>query len=337
MRRVGKGFSGVDTPLFDGMLVTQQVQDDVADAAKDEDAANEISAKLTPPSPTPATTPPPQQELIPSPLQTYVTLTKQVANLEQDKIAQAIEITKLKQRVKHLEKKRQRMHPNRGGLTELNADEDVTLKEVAAKEIKDADVQGRLLESQAHVYHLDLEHAQKVLSMQETNEAEPAKMDFFKGMTYTDIRPIFEKHFNSIWAFLEKGEKEIEEEDGKRKSENLEHKATKKQNIDEEVEELKTHLQIVPNDEDDVYTKATTLALKYVKDNVVQGNKVVNKSLTAELVRYKEQVELYEKRARLKENVQRNYCCWFNITAAGSILVLLDKVSAAAEVLKNLL
>nr|GFA02299.1 hypothetical protein [Tanacetum cinerariifolium] len=36
----------------------------------------------------------------------------------------------------------------------------------------------------------------------------------------------------------------------------------KKQKIDEEVEELKTHLQIIPNDEDDVYTKATNLALK---------------------------------------------------------------------------
>nr|GFD52219.1 hypothetical protein [Tanacetum cinerariifolium] len=67
--RVGKGFSGVYTPLFDGMLVQQQVQNDVADAAEDEDVANEISAEPTQPSPTPATTPPPQQELIPSPSQ----------------------------------------------------------------------------------------------------------------------------------------------------------------------------------------------------------------------------------------------------------------------------
>nr|GEZ51122.1 hypothetical protein [Tanacetum cinerariifolium] len=69
MRRVGKGFSGVDTSLFDGMLVPQKVQDDVDDAAEDEDVANEISVKPTPPSPTPATTPPPQQEIIPSPSQ----------------------------------------------------------------------------------------------------------------------------------------------------------------------------------------------------------------------------------------------------------------------------
>nr|GEY12047.1 RNA-directed DNA polymerase, eukaryota [Tanacetum cinerariifolium] len=40
---------------------------------------------------------------------------------------------------------------------------------------------------------------------------------------------------------------------------------------------------------------------------------------------------------RLKENAQRDYNCWFNITAAGSKLMLLDKVDDAAEVLKNLL
>nr|GEX71654.1 hypothetical protein [Tanacetum cinerariifolium] len=39
--------------------------------------------------------------------QTRATLTKQVANLEHDNIAQATEITKLKQRVRRLEKKRQ--------------------------------------------------------------------------------------------------------------------------------------------------------------------------------------------------------------------------------------
>nr|GEZ25382.1 hypothetical protein [Tanacetum cinerariifolium] len=58
------------------------------------------------------------------------------------------------------------------------------------------------------------------------------KMDFFKGMTYTKIRPIFEKHYNSIRAFLEKGKEEIEEEGSKRKV------------------------------NDDVFTEATPLALK---------------------------------------------------------------------------
>nr|GEU76552.1 hypothetical protein [Tanacetum cinerariifolium] len=97
-------------------------------------------------------------------------------------------------------------------------------------------------------------------------------------MIYDDIRPIFEKHFNSIIAFLEKGEKELEEEASKRKrtSETSEEKAVKKQKLDEEVEELKIHLQIVSNDEDDVYTEATPLALKvHVVDyqNHTENNK----------------------------------------------------------------
>nr|GEX99375.1 hypothetical protein [Tanacetum cinerariifolium] len=89
------------------------------------------------------------------------------------------------------------------------------------------------------------------------------KMDFFKGMSYDEIRPIFEKHFNSIVGFLEKGEEKLEEEASrthKRKSKSSEQQAAKKQKFDEEVEELKKHLQIVPNDEDDVYTEATPLS-----------------------------------------------------------------------------
>nr|GEY38896.1 hypothetical protein [Tanacetum cinerariifolium] len=92
------------------------------------------------------------------------------------------------------------------------------------------------------------------------------KMDYFNGMSYDDICPIFEKYFNSNVAFLEKSKEELEEEEGrvlKRKTESSKEKATKKQKYDEEVEELKKHLQIVPNDDDDdVYTEATPLALK---------------------------------------------------------------------------
>nr|GEV14922.1 hypothetical protein [Tanacetum cinerariifolium] len=63
------------------------------------------------------------------------------------------------------------------------------------------------------------------------------KMDYFKGILYDDIRPIFEARFNS-------------------------NRAAKRQKLDEEVEELKRHLQIVPNEYDDVYTEATPLARK---------------------------------------------------------------------------
>nr|GEV45902.1 hypothetical protein [Tanacetum cinerariifolium] len=311
MRRIGKGFSGVDTPLFDCMLVQQQVQD-VEDATEDDD--NEVSAKPTPHSPTPATPPPsPTQEHISSPPQAQ---TAQPSSTPPQQPSQTTDIS----------------------MTLLN-----TLLKTCATLTK----QGRLAESQEKVYHLELQHAEKVLSMQDTNQAEPAevkevievvtvsklmteivttaattittaqvpkasaprrrrgvviqdpeetatasvivhsedevfgrlleaelnakfnwddvmkqvkrkekqdntfmryqalkrkpmteararknimvylknmvgfKMDFFKGMTYNDIRPIFEKHYNSIRAFLEKGEEEIEEEGSKRKDDSV--------------------------------------------------------------------------------------------------------------------
>nr|GEW41951.1 hypothetical protein [Tanacetum cinerariifolium] len=308
-------------------------------------------APTPPPSPIAPPSSPPQQQkpsqplhpttismdLLHTLLETCTTLTRRVENLEQDKIAQALEITK-------------RMHPNRGIIALIDADEDVTLEEVDAakdtKVAKDADVQERLEESQTQVYHIDLEHADKVLSMQD-DKAEPTeltevtevvttaklmtkvvttaastitvapstarrrkgvvvrdpeetatpstivhsepkskdkgkgilvkkkgkqdnailryqalkrkpqteaqgrknimvylknmagfKMDFFKGMSYDDIRPIFEKYFNSNVAFLVKSKKELEEEASrelKRKSKSSEKKAAKKQKLNEEV------------------------------------------------------------------------------------------------------
>nr|GEU76381.1 copia protein [Tanacetum cinerariifolium] len=350
---VGKGCSGVETPLFEGMIVAQQVGEgaaevnveDVPDAGvTDEGAASvnddEVHAAVEEPSipsPTPSTQPPSTSQDIPS--------------TSQDKIAQALEITKLKQRVKKLERrnkasKLRRLKKGRM-ITNIDADKDVTLKDVAvvAKDVQDAeieesldvqgrqslDVQGRQAESQAQIYQIDIEHGNKVLSMQDV-DIEPAelqevvevvttaklitevvtdevidhvqrkekednavkryqalkrkpqteaqarknmmiylknmagfKMYYFKGMTYDDIRLIFEKKFNSNVAFLHKTKEQMEEEYSKALkslSKSQEDKAAKKQKLDEEVEELRKHLQIVPNDDDDVYTEATPLALK---------------------------------------------------------------------------
>nr|GEZ28200.1 hypothetical protein [Tanacetum cinerariifolium] len=325
IRRIGKGFSGVDTPLFDGLKRLWKVR---------------------------------TTQRVESSTNTYIDDQEDASKYE-------------------------------GGIAKLDADEDVTLEEVDAEVTMDAVVHGRLQESQAKVYHIDLQHAKKVLSMQDTDKAEPAeveevievetdaklipevvttagttitatqvlkastprrrrgviiqdpeetatalvimhfkvkfkdkrkgilieepkplkrqaqikqdeafsrelkaelnvninwnnvmeqvkrkeklynivmryqalkrkhvtkaqarknmmiylknmvgfKMDFFKGMTYTDIRPIFEKHYNLNQAFLERVEEET-------------------------IEELKTHLQIIPDDDDDVYTEATPLELK---------------------------------------------------------------------------
>nr|GFC30673.1 hypothetical protein [Tanacetum cinerariifolium] len=94
MRRVGKGFLGVETPLFEGMLVAgeiqeqgdaeEEVQDDIDDAAaQGADAAVEGDDEA---------------------LDACATLTRRVEHLEYDKVAQALEVTKLKRRVKQLER-----------------------------------------------------------------------------------------------------------------------------------------------------------------------------------------------------------------------------------------
>nr|GFA18864.1 hypothetical protein [Tanacetum cinerariifolium] len=91
------------------------------------------------------------------------------------------------------------------------------------------------------------------------------KMDYFKGMSYDDIRPIFKAKFNSNMAFLKKKKEQIEEEERralKRINETPAEKAVKRRKLDEEIEELKRHLQIVSNEDDDVYTEATLLARK---------------------------------------------------------------------------
>nr|GFC32375.1 hypothetical protein [Tanacetum cinerariifolium] len=130
IRRVGKGFSGVKTPLFASMLVLPQPQ------AKEEDVSVPIapapsSPAFQDPTPTPHATPPQHQPSTPpaSPpqkqpattyesfmpllttlMETYASLSQKVVELEQDKHTQALEILKLKKRVKKLEKKKRSKH-----------------------------------------------------------------------------------------------------------------------------------------------------------------------------------------------------------------------------------
>nr|GEV74540.1 retrovirus-related Pol polyprotein from transposon TNT 1-94 [Tanacetum cinerariifolium] len=335
MRRVRKGFFGVETPLFEGMLVAHEIGEGDADEVHGENvnagdaAKGDVSATLNEvlttdeepsiPSHTPPTLPPQPSQDIPSTSQGRM-------------------------------------------IAKIDADADVVLekaKEVAdnAKDDQDADVQVNvdIQERQAEYYKIDLDYANKVLSIQEDEselaevqevmevvtiakliteviiaasitittakvpvptatiavaprkrkkgamirdpeesttttstvsssekEAQTAtqarknmmlylknvagfKMDYFKGKSYDDIRPIFEAKFNSNVAFLQKTKEEIKEEDSnalKRINETSAEKAVKRQKLDEEVKELKRHLQIVPNEDDDVYTEATFLARK---------------------------------------------------------------------------
>nr|GEV56127.1 hypothetical protein [Tanacetum cinerariifolium] len=117
MRRVGKGFFGVDTPLFASMLVQSQPQ-----AAEEEDDVEEQ----------PTNTSESSMSLLNTLMETCTTLSQKIAELEQDKQTQALEIFKLKKKVKKLEKKRKSKHS--GELQERKYDVSAAIKDVNAVE-----------------------------------------------------------------------------------------------------------------------------------------------------------------------------------------------------------
>nr|GEZ39478.1 hypothetical protein [Tanacetum cinerariifolium] len=94
------------------------------------------------------------------------------------------------------------------------------------------------------------------------------RLDYVKGMSYDDIRLIFEAKFNATIEFLINSKEQIEEEVNKAIesiNETPAQKAAMRRSRNEEVkdvEEIKQHLEIVPDEDDDVYTEATPLARK---------------------------------------------------------------------------
>nr|GEX71609.1 retrovirus-related Pol polyprotein from transposon TNT 1-94 [Tanacetum cinerariifolium] len=113
MRRIGKGFSGVETPLFASMLVQPQ-------AAKVEEDV-EVPAAPTPPSPTSALE--------------ILKLKKRVKKLEK------------KRKLKHSWLKR--LKKVGGKIEAINADEDITLVDAKTQVDMDAELQGRIHDDNA--------------------------------------------------------------------------------------------------------------------------------------------------------------------------------------------
>nr|GEX03619.1 hypothetical protein [Tanacetum cinerariifolium] len=94
------------------------------------------------------------------------------------------------------------------------------------------------------------------------------KMDFFKGKKYDEILPIFQARFDANMKFLFKSREEMEKEDEeiiKRINETPAQKAAKRRKLSEEAQEadaLRKRLEIVQDEDDDVYIKATPIAQK---------------------------------------------------------------------------
>nr|GEW04927.1 hypothetical protein [Tanacetum cinerariifolium] len=268
-------------------------------------------------------------------------LTRRVEHLEYDKVAQALEITKLKRRVKKLEKS------NKVNVLKLRLKKVGTSQRIDTSDdtfMEDASNQERMiddLDSDACVALMDDKEEEK--KAKKAKEDEPAKMqevvdvvttakliikviitasesvttasttifaaelqvlaatatailskdigkgimveepkplkkkqqvemdeelEYFKGLSYDDIRLIFEAKFNSNIVFLLKTKEQLEEEENRSIqsiNETSSQKAAKRSKLNEEVKDLKRHLEIMPDEDDDVYTEATPLARKKMK------------------------------------------------------------------------
>nr|GEV34907.1 retrovirus-related Pol polyprotein from transposon TNT 1-94 [Tanacetum cinerariifolium] len=194
MRRVGKGCFGVETPLFEGLIVAQQVGEGAAEVnVKDVSTAgvaaegaasaadDEVSAAVNEPSiPLPTLPTQPQSQDLPS-------TSQRVKKLERRNETSKLRILKKVGTTHRIETSDDTIMDDvskKGRIiADMDANKDMSLKDVAAvaKDVQDAkikessDVQGRKAESQEQIYQIDLEHADKVLSMQDV-DIEPAEL-----------------------------------------------------------------------------------------------------------------------------------------------------------------
>nr|GEW13096.1 hypothetical protein [Tanacetum cinerariifolium] len=139
---VGKGFLGVETPLFEGMLVAGELEEQ--GDGEEQEAFDACAA-----------------------------LARRVKHLEYDKVAQALEIPKMKRkRIKSSDDIDMDDASNQGRMIdELDRNEGVALMddEGAEKKAEEAQVAGddQVKGRQVEIYQIDMDHASKVLSMQE--------------------------------------------------------------------------------------------------------------------------------------------------------------------------
>nr|GEU74687.1 retrovirus-related Pol polyprotein from transposon TNT 1-94 [Tanacetum cinerariifolium] len=242
LKRVGKGFSGVDTPLFEGMIVAQQ-DDDVADEGgiiANLDADEDVTLKDV------------------AAIAMEVAIEKD-AEIEENADDDELEPAKLKEVVEVVTtaKLMTKMVTAASAII-TTADTPITTATLTAAPSTDRRRKGVVIRDPEETTPSIIIHSEpkskdkgKEIMRKPQIEAQARKnmmiylrnmagfkMDYFKGMSYDDIRPIFEKYFNSNVAFLEKTKEQLEEEESialKRKTKSQAKKAAKKQKLDEEV------------------------------------------------------------------------------------------------------
>nr|GFB85673.1 hypothetical protein [Tanacetum cinerariifolium] len=340
MRRVGKDFSRVETPLFEGMLAASEITEEVI--AEEQVQADDAVAAAT-------------LEII--------KLKARVKRLERANKVKSSKLRRLKkvgtsQRIDSSDDMEDDFNQGRM-IDDLDKDEGIELVVDQVKDDDTAETEWRhaaghaeQAEKQAEIYHLDLDHPSKVLrviirdpeeelsskTLDETlklkdkgkciliktpkpmkkkdqieldaeyarklheeinkdheeinkdidwdaaidhTESEARKnmmiyltntagykLDSFKRMSYDEICLIFQASFNANMRFLFKSREEMEEEDRdvlKSINETPAQKAAKRRKLNEkaqEVKDLKKHLEVVNDKDDDVFIEATSLARK---------------------------------------------------------------------------
>nr|GEY02622.1 uncharacterized mitochondrial protein AtMg00810-like [Tanacetum cinerariifolium] len=247
IRRVGKGCSGVETPLFEGMIAAKEPEDqgnteeqgNGNNAAKEpvtavDDVTGQSTQSLT------LLTPPPQQpQDIPS------TTQADIYHIDIDHAAKVLIVVPATRR--------------RRGVIIRDPEEESSTNTPAETKSKDKG-KGILVEEpkpmkKKQQVEMDEAFARKL--QEELNQeidwevamdhnTAGLTLDFFKGMSYDDIRPIFEAKFNANLEFLLKSKEQIEEEEESRAivliNETPAQKAAKRRRLKkeaEDVEELK--------------------------------------------------------------------------------------------------
>nr|GEW31519.1 hypothetical protein [Tanacetum cinerariifolium] len=234
MRKVGNGFSGVETPLFVGMLVEQQVAEegDTEVHSEDVNAGDTAKGDVT---------------------AAHRELKKRVKKLERGSKVKVLKPRKL-QKVKTS----QRVET----FDETLIDDVSNQGRMIAEMDQDADV---VLEDDNEV----ADEAKEVAEDAKEDKTEPAEVQEVVDVVttaklITKVVTIASETITAASTNITAVEAQVPAVTTTAPTRVVAalKKAAKRQKLDEEVEVLKRHLHILPNEDDDVYTEATPLAQK---------------------------------------------------------------------------
>nr|GEY41215.1 hypothetical protein [Tanacetum cinerariifolium] len=310
------------TTMASAENVTEDVTNNAIPSPPSHDIPSPSQAQSSPPQ-QPQSSPqaPPQGADFPTHFQevldTRSALTRRVENLEHDKAAQKLEIIKLKAMVKRLERANKVKSSKIRRLRKVGASrriessddmEDVFNQERMIDDldkdegielVKDADIAetkvrhvAEQAEKQAKIYHLDLDHPSKVLSIQEddskvqevvevvttakiiTDVVTSASQVSAASATISAAKPSFPAAAPTVVAAYTRRRKGViirdpeEELSSKTPAETPKLKdkgKAKRRKLNEEAQEaedLKKHLEVVDDEDDDVFIEASPLARK---------------------------------------------------------------------------